>query len=115
VTKRMVDIELISGHLRENVHDINNALFVTRGFVEELAHEIRGEKFLAPDFDKEGFVDMFEAIVRNVIKLDRCIQGLRDFAKSGIFQEPFTESGGGELDSTSPNESGDHQPAQPKG
>lgn len=94
VTKRLVDIDLVSGHLRENVHDINNALFVTKGFVEELAHEIHSDGFMGPEFDREGFRDMFEAIVRNVAKLDRCIQGLRDFAKAGIFREPFTDCGG---------------------
>lgn len=97
--KRSVDVDLVSGRLCENIHDINNALFVTKGFIEALGQEIYSDGFMGPEFDEEEFRKLFETVVRNVAKLDRCILGLRDFARVGIFQEPFSnclDEGSGE-------------------
>ena len=80
----------ISSHLREAVHDINNSLFVAKGFMEELRSDVLHETFLSEDYDLKTFKGMFEAVARNIEKLDHSVQSIRDFAKQGIFKEPFS-------------------------
>ncbi len=87
------DLDLISGHLRENIHDINNALFVTKGFVEELSEELKRLESRADESERKLLKEMFDALSRNVTKLDSSIQNLRMFAKHGIYEEPFCRAG----------------------
>ena len=80
-------VEMVSVRLREIVHDINNALFVTKGFLEELAEDIKDKKYVQPNFDHENFGDMLATVTRNADKIDANLNILRKFAKEEIFDK----------------------------
>lgn len=80
------DIDKISQQLREWVHSASDSIFVARGFVEELAQEIRAKDYLKEDFDHESFSRMAEGLLRNIEKIDRNLHNLRRFAKQDIFK-----------------------------
>lgn len=84
------DLDLISNHLREILHNINNSMFVMKGFLEEARNELEA---LESGSDKELSVSslrvMLETIERNAGKLDTSVQTLRKFAKSDLYQFPF--------------------------
>lgn len=76
----------ISAHLREWIHEVNNALFVTKGFLEEIQIDIQDRTYLDQNYDHENLSDMLKTIVRNVEKMDQNLQKLRKFAKQEIFE-----------------------------
>jgi hypothetical protein len=80
-------VNMISVQLRELVHDINNALFVAKGFLEELNEDTREKRYLDPQFDHENFFDMVTTITRNVEKIDQILIKLRKFSKEEIFDK----------------------------
>jgi hypothetical protein len=80
-------VEMVSVRLREIVHDINNALFVTKGFLEEISEDIRDKKYLTPNYDHENFGDMLATVTRNADKIDQNLNILRKFAKEEIFDK----------------------------
>ena len=86
------DVHKISRQLRETIHDMNNALFVMKGFMDELSTDVRQELFRKPDYDCQTFKDMFEAVHRNMQKLDASVQSLRHFARKEIYSEAFAQS-----------------------
>ena len=80
-------VNMVSVRLREMIHDINNALFVTKGFLEELSEDITNKQYMKPDFDHENFSDMITTINRNVEKIDQNLVKLRKFAKEEVFEK----------------------------
>lgn len=78
-------INSLSGRLREWVHEVNNAVFVARGFLEEIQEEIQSRNYQKNDFDHENLVDMIETVGRNVERIDTNLQKLRKLAKEDIF------------------------------
>lgn len=77
----------ISIRLREWIHEVNNALFITKGFLEEIESDAKTHAYLKPNFDHNNFNDMIETVVRSVDRLDRSIQKLRRYAKEEVFRE----------------------------
>jgi hypothetical protein len=75
----------ISVHLREWIHEVNNALFVTKGFLEEIQADVQDKNYESDGFDHENFNDMLKTIVRNVERIDQNLQKLRKYAKQDIF------------------------------
>ncbi|BBH53613.1 hypothetical protein [Fluviispira sanaruensis] len=80
-------VNMVSLRLREIIHDINNALFVTKGFLEELSDDVKEKKYTDPKFDHENFNDMISTISRNVEKIDQNLIKLRKFAKEEVFEK----------------------------
>lgn len=80
-------VNMVSLHLRELIHDVNNALFVAKGFLEELNEDTQGKRYVDPAFDHENFSDMISTISRNIDKIDKNIVKLRVFAKEEIFNK----------------------------
>ncbi len=80
-------VNMVSLHLRELIHDINNALFVTKGFLEELNEDTQNKRYMDPSFDHENFQDMVSTINRNIEKIDTNLIKLRKFAKEEIFDK----------------------------
>lgn len=78
---------LVSHRLREVIHDMNNALFVTKGFIEELSDDIKAKKYLEANYDHENIADMIATIARNAEKVDLNLNKLRKFAKEEIFEK----------------------------
>jgi len=78
-------IHALSGKLREWVHDVNNALFVSRGFIEEIQEDVVSQNYTQPDFDHENLKDMMEAVARNLNRIDKSLQKLRKISKEDIF------------------------------
>jgi len=80
-------VNMVSLHLRELIHDVNNALFVAKAFLEELNEDTQGKKYMDPGFDHENFSDMVTTINRNIEKIDNNLVKLRKFAKEDIFDK----------------------------
>lgn len=78
---------MVSGKLREWIHEVNNALFITKGFLEEVLSEVQDKNYLQPGFDHENLVDMLQTVSRNVERMDQNLQKLRKFAKEEIFDQ----------------------------
>lgn len=76
---------LVSARLREWIHEVNNALFITKGFLEEISGEVEEKNYLQDSFDHENFVDMLQTVERSVERIDQNLQKLRRFAKEEIF------------------------------
>jgi nitrogen fixation/metabolism regulation signal transduction histidine kinase len=76
----------ISVHLREWIHEVNNALFVTKGFLEEIQADVQDRNYESGDFDHDNFNDMLKTIVRNVERIDQNLQKLRKYAKQDLFE-----------------------------
>ena len=76
---------MVSGRLREWIHEVNNALFITKGFLEEISGEVEEKNYLQDSFDHENFVDMLQTVGRSVERIDMNLQKLRRFAKEEIF------------------------------
>ena len=79
-------IVAISTRLREWIHDTNNALFVTKGFLEEVLAEVEERAYAREEFDNENFLDMLQTVIRNVERLDQNLQKLRKYAKEDLFE-----------------------------
>ncbi len=79
-------VGMVSSRLREWVHEVNNALFITKGFLEEVQTEIQDKNYTKPEFDHENLTDMMETIGRSVERIDTNLQKLRKFAKEEIFE-----------------------------
>ncbi|MES2614509.1 MAG: hypothetical protein V4591_03740 [Bdellovibrionota bacterium] len=79
-------VNMVSTRLREIIHDMNNALFVTKGFLEELSDDVKARKYLETNYDHESMADMVATIVRNAEKVDQNLNKLRKFAKEEIFE-----------------------------
>jgi signal transduction histidine kinase len=82
----------ISLRLREWIHEVNNALFITKGFLEEIESDTNSRAYLKPHFDHENYRDMVETVVRSVERLDRSVQKLRKYAREEVFVESGVES-----------------------
>ena len=82
-----VIVNMVSLHLRELIHDVNNALFVAKGFLEELNEDTQSKRYMDPSFDHENFQDMVSTITRNIDKIDTNLLKLRKFAKEDIFDK----------------------------
>ena len=82
-----VVVRMVSDRLREIVHDMNNALFITKGFIEELSEEVKEKKYLETNYDHENIADMVSIIARNADKVDENLTKLRKFSKEDIFDE----------------------------
>lgn len=78
---------MVSSRLREWIHEVNNALFITKGFLEEVQTEVQDKNYLRTGFDHENFVDMLQTVFRNVERIDQNLQKLRKFAKDDIFDQ----------------------------
>ncbi|MEN9811134.1 MAG: hypothetical protein RLZZ488_2701 [Pseudomonadota bacterium] len=81
----------ISHRLREWIHDVNNALFITKGFIEEIEADAKSRSYLKPHFDHDNFLEMIETVVRSVDRLDRNVQKLRKYAREDLFVESGVE------------------------
>ncbi len=75
-----------SKQLRVWVHDANNALFVARGFVEEIATVIKEEEYRSPDFDRDDFMQMIEKVSKGLNRAEEQIRNLSVFARKDIFE-----------------------------
>ena len=82
-----VIVNMVSLHLRELIHDVNNSIFVAKGFLDELAEETHGKRYLDPNFDHENFSDLVATINRNIDKIDQNFEKLKKFAKEEIFDK----------------------------
>ncbi len=80
----------ISAHLREWIHDVNNALFVTKGFLEEIQVDIEERAYEDERYDHENLADMIRTITRNVERIDQNLQKLRKYAKQELFENTGT-------------------------
>jgi hypothetical protein len=67
------------------VHDANNALFVAKGFVEEIGFVIKDEEYLKPGFNKEELVSMLNKVVANMDKIGTHLKQLGKFAREDVF------------------------------
>ena len=76
---------MVSARLREWIHEVNNALFITKGFLEEISGEVEEKNYLQDSFDHENFIDMLQTVGRSVERIDQNLQKLRRFAKEEIF------------------------------
>lgn len=74
-----------SKQLRGWIHDANNALCVARGFVDELSFVVKGEEYLAPNFDKEDFAQMLEKVNRGLLRAEENVRNIGGFARNDIF------------------------------
>jgi uncharacterized protein YwgA len=81
----------VSNRLREWIHEVNNALFITKGFLEEIEADAKSRSYLKANFDHENFLEMIETVVRSVDRLDRNVQKLRKYAKEDVFSESGVE------------------------
>ncbi|MEY3902539.1 MAG: hypothetical protein RL189_1845 [Pseudomonadota bacterium] len=81
----------ISHRLREWIHEVNNALFITKGFIEEIEADAKSRSYLKPHFDHDNFLEMIETVVRSVDRLDRNVQKLRKYAREDLFVENGVE------------------------
>ena len=79
-------VNMVSVRLREIAHDINNALFVTKGFLDELTDDVKSKKYLEANYDHENFGDMLATVIRNTNKIELNLDKLRKFAKEDIFE-----------------------------
>lgn len=77
----------ISQRLREWIHEVNNALFITKGFLEEIESDSKTRAYMKPHFDHENFVDMIDTVLRSVDRIDRNVQKLRKYAREDLFHE----------------------------
>ncbi len=75
-----------SKKLRAWIHDANNALFVARGFVDEISFVIKGEEYLAADFDKADFLQMLEKIGRGLVRAEENVRNIGGFARDEMFE-----------------------------
>lgn len=78
---------MVSARLREWIHDVNNALFIAKGYLEELQDEITSQSYLQPDFDHENFAEMIETVARSVGRIDGNLIKLRNYAKDDVFEQ----------------------------
>lgn len=81
----------ISIRLREWIHEVNNALFITKGFLEEIEADTKTRDYLKPHFDHDNFRDMVDTVARSVDRLDRSVQKLRKYAREEVFNDAGVE------------------------
>ncbi len=77
---------------RKCVHDANNALFVAKGFTQEIGYIIEGKEYLKPDFNKEDLANMLEKITANIDKIGNHLKALGKFAREDIFEITATQN-----------------------
>ncbi len=75
-----------SKQLRVWVHDANNALFVARGFMEEISTVIKEEEYRSPDFDRDDFVQMLEKVAKGLNRAEEQIRNVGVFARKDLFE-----------------------------
>jgi hypothetical protein len=75
-----------SKKLRVWVHEANNALFVARGFMEEIGTVIKEEEYRSPDFDRDDLVQMFEKVSKGLMRAEEQIRNVGTFARKDIFE-----------------------------
>jgi hypothetical protein len=80
-------IRSISDKLRDWIHDVNNALFVTKGFMEEVCTEVQDRQYLNEEFDHDSFWEMLQTIVKNLDRLEGSVQSLRKYARDDIYKD----------------------------
>ncbi|MEY4064452.1 MAG: hypothetical protein RIR26_660 [Pseudomonadota bacterium] len=81
----------ISNRLREWIHEVNNALFITKGFLEEIEADAKSKAYLKPHYDHDNFREMIETVGRSVDRIERSVQKLRKYAKEEVFRETGLE------------------------
>ena len=77
----------ISGRLREWIHEVNNALFITKGFLEEIEADAKSRAYLRPHFDHANYLEMIETVMRSVERIDFNVEKLRKYAREEVFKE----------------------------
>jgi hypothetical protein len=80
-------VSFVTQSLRELIHDMNNSIFIARGFIEEIGEEIRSKEYKNETFDDENFSDMISTVERNIHKIDAHLAKLRKFTKEDIFEQ----------------------------
>lgn len=68
--------------VREWLHSASNALFIARGFLEELECEVHESNNAT--IDSQNVLKTLQAVLRNVDKIDSSLQNLRQFAKQEL-------------------------------
>ena len=91
---------MVSARLREWIHEVNNALFIARGYIEELQEEITTKSYIEPAFDHENFVEMIETVARSVTRIDANLTKLRNYAKEDVFEHAGVKNRHGRETST---------------
>jgi signal transduction histidine kinase len=81
----------ISHRLREWIHEVNNALFITKGFLEEIEADAKSRSYLKSHFDHDNFLEMIQTVSRSVERIDRNVQKLRKYAREDVFNESGVE------------------------
>ena len=81
-------LKIISDKLRDWIHDSNNALFVTKGFMEEICSELQDRTYFNnPDFDHDALWEMLQTVLKNVERLETDLSQLRKYAREDIFTD----------------------------
>jgi len=86
-----VTVGNISHRLREWIHEVNNALFITKGFLEEIEADAKSRAYLKQNFDHDNFLEMIQTVGRSVERIDRNVQKLRKYAREDVFSESGVE------------------------
>jgi hypothetical protein len=71
--------------LRKWCHDSNNALFVAKGFMEEMVEDLTDQQNASPAIETEKNLDTAAAVLRALTKLEDQVQKMRLFAKDELF------------------------------
>jgi hypothetical protein len=74
-----------SRQARKLVHDANNALFVAKGFAEEIGYVVKDEEYLKPDFRREELVEMIQKVIGNLDKVGEYLKTLGKCAREDVF------------------------------
>ena len=72
-------------HLRKWCHDSSNALFIAKGFLEEVLDDLNQRKTESKDEEVNKTLDSLAAVVRAMTRLEDQVLKLRYFAKDEIF------------------------------
>lgn len=100
VQESQQEVGQISVRLREWIHEVNNALFITKGFLEEIEADAKTRAYLKPHFDHDNYVEMIQTVVRSVERLDHNVQKLRRYAREELFRESGTTRAAGRTETT---------------
>lgn len=82
---------MVSSRLREWIHDVNNALFIAKEYLEEIQSEVTSGNVRNPQFDHEAFADLVSTVARNVGRIEQNLQQLRMYAKEELFEQAGVE------------------------
>lgn len=70
---------------RKFIHDANNALFVAKGFAEEIGFVVKDGEYKKADFDAAGFANMVDRIAASIDKVSLNIKGLGQYVREDVF------------------------------